>query len=267
MEGKFDFLKIALAQHGKLSEDEEMELLKKYQENGDPKAFGKLRLSLRPLVEKAINDAMPSGNEVSASNLRMKATVELPKIVQNYDTNRGVKLKTFILAQLKGHLQNTAAENVSGPYVPRNQHPDLNRYKQAVREAEMEFGKNPSEEQIRSFYPESANTPFEKIKQYHRNSYLSDAVFGNDEEGGGMTFKDQFTDGTKITDDDLFSDLYADEADRLTSEHFSPREQEVINKVTKEGQPFVQVALSHGISTGEVRKIMRRWHDLQGKQH
>lgn len=267
MLGKFEFLKIALSQQPrKLNEEEELDLLRKYQ-GGDPKAFKKLRLSLRPLVEKAISDAIPSGNEVSASNLRMKADVELPKILQKYDDSQEVKLKTFILGQLKGYMRNTAAENVSGPYVPRNQHPDLNRYKQAVREAEMEYGKNPSEEQIKSFYPKDATTPFDKIKHYHVNSYLSDAVFNEGEDGEGMTFKDQFTDGHKVDDDDLFSDLYDDEEQDTVGQHFTPHEQAIINKVTKEGQPFVQVALAHGMSTGDVRKIMRRWNDLTEKQH
>lgn len=266
MIGRFDFLKIALAQPRKLSEDDEMDLLHQYQ-GGDTKAYKKLRLSLRPLVEKAISDAIPSGNEVSASNLRMEADIKLPKILQDYDKNREVKLKSFVIGQLKGYLRNAAAENVSGPYVPRNQHPDLNRYKQAIRDAEMEHGKNPTEEQIRKFYPKDATTPFDKIKTYHVNSYLSDAVFNEGEDGEGMTFKDQFTNTQTVNDDDLFSDLYDDEEHDLVGKHFTPQEQEIINKVTKEGQPFVQVALSHGMTTGDVRKIMRRWHDLTEKQH
>lgn len=266
MLGKFDFLKIALAQPGKLTEDEEMDLLHQYH-TGDTKAYGKLRLSLRPLVEKAIADSIPGGNEVSASNLRMEAEIKLPKILKDYDANQNVKLKTFIIGQLKGYLRNKAAENVSGPYVPRNQHPDLNRYKQAIREAQMEHGKNPTEEQIKQFYPAEAATPFDKIKHYHVNSYMSDAVFNEGEDGEGMTFKDQFTDGHKVEDDDLFSDLYDEEEQDMVGQHFTPHEQEIINKVTKEGQPFVQVALSNGMSTGDVRKIMKRWHDLTENQH
>jgi DNA-directed RNA polymerase specialized sigma subunit len=265
MTSKFSFLKIAFTAPGKLSEKEEMDLLHKYQ-SGDMQSYNKLELSLRPLVEKAISDSIPSGNEVSPSILRMRAVVELPKILQNYDLTRDVKLKTFILNQLRGYMRNTAAENVSGPYVPRNQHPDLYRYKKAIREAEMEHGKNPTEEQIRSFYPNDTTTPFDKIKTYHVNSYLNDAVFGGNDESDGMTFKDKFTDGTRVTDDDLFADLYDEEENDLVSKQFNPNEQAIIHKVNKEGQPFVQVALSHGMSTGDVRKVIRRWHDLTGNQ-
>jgi DNA-directed RNA polymerase specialized sigma subunit len=262
----FAFLKEAFAQPGQLSEKEEITLLKQYQA-GDTQALNKLRLSLRPLVEKAIIDVSPSGSDVSASNLRMRADIQLPKILQNYDQHRDIKLKTFVISMLKGYLRNAVAENVSGPYVPRNQHTDLERYHQAVRDAQMEFGHHPSEEQIRSFYPEDiAPTSFDKIKEYHLKSFLGDATFGEDEEKDGLTFKDQFTsDDETINHDDLFSSLYDEEENNIISQHFSPKEQQVIEKVTKEGQPFVAVALSLGITTGEVRKIMRHWHEVTKK--
>lgn len=263
---KFEFLKVALALPGQLTEEEEMDLLDKFQK-GDTQAYKKLRISLRPLVEKAISDATPSGNEVSTSNLRYKADTEMMKILQNFDIHRGIKLKTYITSQLKGYLRNTAAENMSGPYVPRNQHTDLNRYKQAIRDAQMEHGRNATEDQIRQFYPhEEATTEFDKIKHYHVNSYMSDAVFGEDSEGDGVTFKDQFTDGMAITNDDLFDDIFAEESEQKVSQQFTETERQVIDRITKDGQPFVQVALSLGLSTSEIRKIMRRWHDLNNSE-
>jgi DNA-directed RNA polymerase specialized sigma subunit len=194
----------------------------------------------------------------------MRAHVELPKILQNYDQNRDIKLKTFVTSQLKGYLRNAVAENVSGAYVPRNQHTDLERYRQAVRDAQMEFGHNPSEDQIRSFYPEDeASTSFDKIKQYHLNNYLGDATFGQGEESEGLTFKDQFAnDEDTIDHDDLFSSLYDDEENDIIAKNFTAQEQQVIDKVNKEGQSFVNAALSLGISTAEVRKTMRRWHEI-----
>lgn len=263
----FYFLKEAFAQqNGRLSEQEELHLLKQYQA-GDPQAGNKLTLSLRPLIEKAIVDVSPGGNDVSSSNLRMRAHVELPKILQNYDQNRDIKLKTFVTSQLKGYLRNAVAENVSGAYVPRNQHTDLERYRQAVRDAQMEFGHNPTEEQIRSFYPkDEAGTDFDKIKQYHLNNYLGDATFGQDEESEGLTFKDQFTaDDDTIDHDDLFSSLYDDQENDIIAKNFTPQEQQVINKITQEGQSFVSAALSLGIDTAQVRKIMRRWHEVTQK--
>lgn len=266
MASPFDFLKVALLLPGKLTEEEEFELLKQFQA-GDMQAYSKLRLSLRPLVEKTIYDVMPSSNEISASNLKMRADVELPKILQNFDPTRGVKLKTYLLNDLKGRLGNAVKENISGPYVPRNIHPDLHRYKQAIREAEMQFGRNPTEDQIRQYYPETeATQPFDKIKHYHVNSFLSDAVYGDDEDGDGLTFKDQFTDGMSISNDDLLADMFEEEEQQMVQSQFNPTEQLVIDRVTKEGQPFVQVALSLGMSTGEVRKIMRKWHDLTQNQ-
>lgn len=256
----FSFLKIAFATPGQITQEEEMKLLKEYQA-GDPHAFNKLRLSLRPLVEKAIADAIPSGNTVSASNLRMRADTYLPQILQNYDVNRGIKLNTFITSQLKGYLKNAVRENMSGPYVPRNVHDDLNRYRQSIRDAEMEFGRNPTEDQIRQFYPADATSNFDKIKTYHVNSYLGDAVYGDEDNEEAMTFKDQFEPDSTISEDDIFASMYEEENQNMVSQKFNPTEQKVIDLVVKQGQPFVQVALSLGMSTADVRKIMRHWHE------
>lgn len=262
MENKFAFLKVALSSAARLSEEEEIELLRKFQ-SGDTIAYRQLRTSLRPLIEKAISDAIPYQSDVSAGNLRMRAHIELPNILKSFDPNRGVKLKTYIISQLKGYMKNAVAENVSGPYVPRNQHTDLNRYRQAIRDAEMEFGHNPSEDQVRGFYPENdVKTPFDKIKQYHVKSYMSDAVFGEDEDGEGLTFKDQFTAGNNISDDDLMAGVFEDEQDQMVNQNFSPQQQDIIRRVNKEGQSFVEVALSLGVSTADVRKTVRKWYEM-----
>ena len=260
--GKYDFLKIALAQPGQLSEQDELDLVRQYK-GGNMQAYTKLRLSLRPLIEKAIADAMSSGNQVSASNLRMRADREMPKIIQGFDTEKDVKLKTYIIGRLSGYLRNATAENMPGPYVPRNQHSDLQKYKGAIRSAELEFGKNPSEDQIRAFYPNEPHmTDFDKIKQYHVKSYLADATFGEDDESDGLTFKDQFTQGNVINQDDLYSSIDEEEKDDVVKQNFTPTEQQIINAITKDGKSFAETALSLGVSTSEIRKTIRRWHEL-----
>ena len=264
MDTKFGFLKIALYPTNQLSEDDEMSLLKKYQ-NGDMQAYSKLRLSLRSLVEKAIADAIPSGGQVSPSLLRMRADTHMPTILQNFDSTRDIKLKTYVLSSLKGYLRNAAAENMSGPYVPRNQHSDLYKYKQALRSAEMEFGHSPSDEQVRQFYPESETiNSFDKIKQYHVNSFLGDAAYGEDEEEA-LTFKDQFSQNQAYDDNHAISSIFEEELKEQITNDFTPNEQEVIERVNQKGQSFVEVALSLGISTADVRKIMRRWYNLTQK--
>ena len=264
MSAEYTFQKVALLSSNRLSQDEEKELLKKFQA-GDQLAFEKLRISLRSLVEKAITDVMPSGNSVSASNLRLRADTYLPKILQSYDLNRGIKLNTYVINQLHGYLRNAVRENMTGPYVPRNQHDDLNRYRQAIRDAEMQYGSRPTEDQIRQFYPSGAANDFDKIKTYHVNSYLGDAVYGNEEDDEALTFKEQFDTDNVITDDDLFAEMLEEENQQFLEEKFTPEEKKIIDMVTKQGQSFVQVSLSLGISTAEVRKVIRRWHSESQK--
>ena len=260
MSRDFSFLKIAFATPTRLSNEEELELVKAYQA-GDPQAYNKLRIAYRDLIEQVISTAIPSGNSVSPAILRMRAVTYLPQILAKYELGRGAKVSTYVTSQLKGYMKNAVRETMSGPYVPRNQHDDLNRYKQAIREAEMNFGNNPTESQIRSFYPTGASTSFDKIKKYHVSSLLGDAVFGNEDDDDAMLFKDQFvSDDEIISDDDLFNPLYQEEQDSMISQEFSPEEQRVIDLVIKQGQPFVQVALTTGLSTADIRKIMRRWH-------
>lgn len=257
----FSFLKIAFATPGQLSEEQELELLKKWQTTGDKTTYNQLMLSLRPLVEKMIVDAMPSGKDVSSSILRMKVHAKMPQILTEFEADRGNKLKTFIISKLKGELRNTVSENVGGAYVPRNQHSDLQKFEQAIRSAEMEFGNRYTEDQVRGFYPQvGVANDFDRIKQYYKKNYNADAVFGGDEN---VTFKDQFTSGNSISKDDIYNDIFEEEMEEQVKDRFSPQEKLIIDRLTKNGESLTQVALSVGVSTGEVRKIIRRWYELQ----
>ena len=260
--GRFGFLKEAFASYN-LTRDEELELVKQYQ-NGDQVAYRKLRKSLRPLVEDAINDVMPNRDgSVSVSNLRLRADAAIPGALQKFDTSRDIKLNTYLKSIIKGHLRNAKKENTPGPYVPRNQHYDLERFRQAYRDAEMEYGKNPTEEQTREFFPhDEATKTFDEIKPYHVVSLYGDAVYGDDDDNTGVLFKDQFTDFEENTEDDLYASLYDDEEDQLIKKNFDLSEQEIIKRVNKDGQTFVQVALGLGVSTADVRKTLRKWHSL-----
>lgn len=267
MSTMFDFVKIAFSPSpGRLTEEEELQLVKEFQKTGDPAVYAKLQLSLRNLVEKVISDALPGGNQMPASILRMKAEMELPKILQIYDPNQGTKLNTHIIGRLSKYLGNIVKDNLTGPYVPRNRQPDLNRYKQAIREAKMEFGKNPSEDQIRQFYPTDSHIkPFDQIKTYHKKSLMSDAVFKKDSDGDGVTFNDQFTTGVGITSNDLMDDIKKDEDDVFLKKHFNDLERKIIDSVVNDGKSFVQTSLPLGVPTSEVRRVIRRWYELTQK--
>lgn len=267
MSSPLEFLKLAFANNSKIDPQKELELVEKYKA-GDQLAFRQLQVSLRPLIDKLISEAMPNSNALDASTLRLTVTAKLPDILKKYDANKNTRLSTFVYSQLRGHLGNTVKENVSGPHVPRNQATDLYRYDQAVREAHMEFGKNPPEETIKQFYMQNGGlTPYDSIKQYKVKSFQSDAVFsGGDTEGELLTFQDKFSPGLTIQNDEHIQSMRDDENQQILMRDFDWTEQQVINKVEKEGQTFAQVALSHGLTTAQVKKIMRRWLKVTGEE-
>ena len=258
MPSPYGFLKEAFSVN-QADPNQELEWVKQYQQTGDTQAFLQLKKSLRPIIERVINDTKPSGNAMDVSILRMTATAKLPDILTNFDVNQNTKLSTYVFNSLKGNLGNTVKDNISGPKVPRNQQPDLHRYRQAQREAHMEAGKYAPDDLVAKFYSQNGGvTPFENIKQYNVRSLQSDAVFsGGDDEGELMTFQDQFT--PKMDDFEPLDSIVNDEHDGILQTKFLPHEQQVITRITKDGQSFAQVALSLGVSTGEIKKIIRRW--------
>lgn len=258
MEEEFDFLKIAFMSHKRLSEEEELDLVRKYQDNGDLRAYKKLQASLRPLIEKTISDATPSSGGVSSSVLHMRANAQLKSIINSYDPNQNTKLSTYVVSQLKGHMRNAVAETKSGPYVPRNQAPDLEKYRQARREAAMEFGSNPTDDQVKRFY--TGNKDYDSIKDYHMQSFSSNAVFGAGEESDGVEFKDMLTNDYGFSSDDLLRFDTDDKKKEILNAHFNEREQQIIRDVIDDGKAFIKISLDRGVETSEIRKIMRKWN-------
>ena len=123
----------------------------------------------------------------------------------------------------------------------------------------MEYGKNPPEHLVAQFYRQNGGvTPFDNIKTYNVRSLQSDAVFG-DQEGETMTFQDQFAQTVSFNTDDQLQSIVQDENEQILQTQFPFHEQEVIRRITKNGQSFSQVGLSLGVSTADIKKIMRRW--------
>src|SRR5690606_23869942 len=128
------------------------ELLRKYQQEGDMKSLKKLKISLRPIVNRVISQQKPTGDEMSKAQLAIRADAELAKILKNYDPNIAA-LNTYVINQLNSRMGNAVKENLLGPHVPRPEQDGLWAYRQGLSQAKVEFGPNPTPKQILKFSP------------------------------------------------------------------------------------------------------------------
>lgn len=241
----------------RLSEKEELELIEKYQKYNDMAAYKRLRISLRPLIRSAIKRQMPSSNEMSESQIAIRIDSLLPQFLKEYDAKSGVKLSTFLTSKILGHARNTISENKLGPHVPRPEHTQLSRYRQAKRQAVLEFGPNPTEAQILKMNPLLKDVAeVKRIAQYDRSSLIGDAKHGN-EDDGFVAFKDQFSDGLNTSGDQDLS-LKLDDLRKIQKE-FPEQDQKVIEEYVFNERSIVDTALRTGVTSSRVRTVMKHW--------
>lgn len=245
----------------KLMQDEEMKLLKEYQQTGDLKALKKLKISLRPLIRNVASRAMPSSNEISISQIIIRADGHIPSLLKKYNPSEG-QLNTFLTNQLTYLLKNAVSENKIGPHVPRPEHDNLFQFQQAKRNAVAEYGKDPTSEQILQFDPRLKSVEeIDRIKQYNNQSLVGDAQFGgSDEDDSVVAFKDLFNTQTVDPNDRLRS-LQMDQLRQLMDQ-LDPQERKIIEDYVFNEKSMMDVALSLGLSSSQVRKTVTRWRGL-----
>lgn len=244
----------------KFSRQEELDLLKQYQQTGDVKAFKKLRISVRPLIYRVIGQNKPKNNDVTEAQLYARVDGELPRMFKSYDPTKG-ELSTYLTNQATFLVQNAVKENVLGPHVPRPEQDALFAYRQGLIQAKVEFGNNPTSEQVLKYTPNIKSVDeIDRIKTYHTESLVGDAKFG-DSEDGMVAFKDQFTDG--ISQDMTMTSLKMEEL-RRKMHLMNPQEREIINQHVFQNKTIADIALSLGMSSSEVRRIIVEWKKKNG---
>lgn len=240
----------------KLTEQEEMELLKQYQETKDIKAFKKLRASLRPLIRGIIKNNLPKDGSVTEAQIAIRIDSKLPQALLEYNPAFGAKLNTHLTTFIKGHVQNAVSENVTGAHVPRPEHGNLFRYQQARSQAQLEFGKNPTPEQILKMNPKLKSVEeVNRIAQYDSRTLVGDHKAGSEEEGF-VAFKDQFDAYDASKDQSLH--LKLDELRSLKNE-FPLDEQKVIEEYVFNERSMLDTSLRTGMSSSKVRRIVQKW--------
>lgn len=242
----------------KLTEQEELELVKKFKETGDMKAFKRLRVSLRPLIRSAIYSALPNSNEVSAAQIAVRIDGMLPDILRDFDESKGVKLNTFITNSVRYRARNTVSESVLGAHVPRPEHTAIFRYRQAKKQAEIEYGLNPTPEQILKMNPTGLKSveEVERISKYDTSTLIGDMKFGDDDDGF-VRFKDQFM-KSRDTSKEQDASLLLDEMRKLQKE-FPEQDQKIIEEYIFNERTLTDTALRVGVTTSRVRTVTAKW--------
>lgn len=240
----------------RFSKEQEMEFLRQYQETGDPKALKKLMISLRPIVQNVVSRAIPNSGEMSVAQLAVRANGELPAILKKYNPNEAA-LNTYVTNQLKFLMSNAVKENLLGVHVPRPEQDKLFAYRQGLTQAQVEFGPNPTAKQILKFAP-TLETPEElnRIKQYNKNSLIGDAKMEM-EDGGFLQLKDKFNNNSFGSNDKLHS-LEMDRLRQLMNE-LDEQERRIINEYVFNNKSMMDVSLSLGLSSSQVRKTVLAW--------
>lgn len=244
----------------KITQEEELELVKQYQKTGDMKTLLKLKISLRPLIQNLASRAMSSGNDITLAQVAIRADGVLPELIKKYDVNSGVQLNTFLTKHLQGHFKNTVSENQLGAHVPRPEHDGVFQYQQALRGASAEYGKNPTPKQIMEFDDRLKTIDeVDRISQYNKKTLIADATYGNEDDGYVM-FKDEFNTRGFDKDDHLRS-LQLDQLKQLMNE-LDPQERKIIEEYTTTNKPMTAVAMTLGLSSSQVRKSINNWKKL-----
>lgn len=243
----------------KLTQQEELELVKKYQQTGDEKALKKLKISLRPLIRQLASKAKSSGNEITLSQIEIRADGRLPALLKKYD--HSTALNTYLTSQLQGEFKNAVSENQLGAHVPRPEHDSLFSYQQAQRHATVEFGPNPTPEQLLQVNPGLKSVEeINRLSQYNKKTLVGDAKFGNDDDDSFVTFKDNFN-AQPFDKDDHLRSLQMDQLKQLMAQ-LDPQERKIIESYVFSEKSMINIALQLGLTSSQVRKAIVNWREL-----
>jgi DNA-directed RNA polymerase specialized sigma subunit len=252
----------------RLDKDQERELAIRFQQ-GDLNAYKQLRRSYQPLIDHLIGKWKPKHGKVSAAQMRMSAEWAFPHGVMKFDPHheKQASLYSWMTGHMEGNIRNAVADLAIGPHVSRSFHAPLKRYTDAVNEARMEFGENPTEKQIIKYLPEDFKMEdLELVKRLVHTSTLGDVATKN-EDGSSLLFRDQFT-GTTINDhpDEIFHDMKIDRIKEVMRRRLTPEEYAVINGRVIEGKSMAEVSLEQYVSSTKLRSIVDRWNAIKKEE-
>lgn len=262
MDFAFPFLEKIAAD---IDPEEEKRLVLQYQQGETEaerkSAYKKLRRAYQPMINSLVSQAKASSTNVPETILHMRAESEFPAALKIYDPARGAALGTHVYGRLHERFKNAIGENQAGPYVPRDNQKGANELSQAMREAQRTYNTaNPTDDQILEFYPGRTKEDIEKYKKYLFQDFIGDKPMDVDSEGSPVTLKDQHTGESVLEDpEDEYRIMELERLDNLMKQELSPQDYEIVKAYRVDNKPMAQIALSHGMSTTKLRRILGDW--------
>lgn len=238
--------------------EQELEFWKAYVEKDDIKALKKLKYSLRPFIFSIVNGKINTDGSVTEAQILARIDATLPTLLKKYNPNQGVQLNTFLKSHLDGIVRNAVKENQLEAHVPRTEAPQLNHYRDGLQAAQIEFGPNPTNQQILQFAPQLQSlSGVERAKKYHVRTTIGDATHGDGDDP--LQFKDQFT-NNGFSQNDLDVSLKMNEL-KVSIQSLNPQEKRVIEEYVFNGKNMTDIALTLGLSSSQVRRIIKSWQE------
>lgn len=252
----------------RFDKEKDKELALRFQQ-GDLNAYKQLRRSYQGLIDHLIQRWRPKHGKVSAAQLRMSAEWAFPHGVMKYDPNheKQATLLSWMTGHMEGNIRNAVADLDIGPHVSRTHHANLKKYNDAVNEARMEFGPNPTEKQIIKYLPEDFNMDqLDLIKRLVHTTTLGDVATKN-EEGSSILFRDQFT-GADASDhpDEIFHDMQIDRIKDVMRRRLTPQEYAIIDSRIIQGKSMADVGMAQFVSSTKLRSVIEHWNKIKKEE-
>jgi DNA-directed RNA polymerase specialized sigma subunit len=246
-----------------LSREEEKNLALEYQKTGDKLVYQKLLMSLRPMVESEINKAAQKHKHVPREVFGLDAYSRLPGHIKKFDPTAGTQLNTFLTPSISGNLTNLSGEFMDGVFVDRTEKYNLRKYQDAVKMAKMEFGPNPTDEQVKKHLQPVLHNRFEDLKRTDVKSYIGDATHGEDEDKQ-MEFKEMFRDNSGDYDAENSFDVGFQDLKDLAKKqlNFTDKDNKIVEDVLVHKNPIASVALTHGTSSSTVANRVKDFRKM-----
>lgn len=241
------------------SREEELKLWEDFVKNNDYKALKKLKYSLRGMIRSIVSKYINKDGSVSEAQILARIDGELPNILRKYNPSSGNQLNTFLYPHIVGHVKNAVKENQLEAHVPRTEAPQVSYYRSGLESARLEYGDNPTDQQILQFAPELNDIAgVQKAKQYHVRTSIGDVMHGTG-EGDPVQFKDQFM-NHGFTQSSLEASLKLNDV-KKTIEDLNPQDKRIVEEYVFNGRHVTDIALSLGVSSSKVRKVIKDWQE------